>query len=215
MTRVYRTSSEAVEALIDVNADFRPGELSVIVGPSGSGKSTLLRILAAIDRPTSGSVLIHGRDLAQLGRGARRRIRRLDIGYVHQDPAANLFPYMTIAEHIRFGAQVRGADHLEGVPDLMDRFSLVNLSDRFPAQLSSGQQQLAAMASAVSGSPAVVIADEPTAELDDSSSVAVLDGLRSMRTLGTCVIVATHDQAMLDVADRVLRVRHGRLEGQR
>jgi putative ABC transport system ATP-binding protein len=215
ITRVYPTSSNAVAALTGVNAEFHRGEISVIVGSSGSGKSTLLRILATIDQPTSGSVVIRGRDVAQLGRGPRRRIRRLDIGYVDQDPAANLLSYMTVAEHVRFGAQVRGADDLREDGDLMNRFGLAELSDRLPAQLSSGQQQLASLASAVAGSPIVVIADEPTAELDDLSSSAVLEGLNAVRTLGACVIVATHDRTVVDVADRVFRVQHGRLEGSR
>jgi ABC-type lipoprotein export system ATPase subunit len=185
----------------------------VIVGSPGSGKSTLLRILTVIDQPTSESVLIGGRDVGQLGRGQRRRIRRPDIGYVDQDPAANLFSYMTVTEHVRFGAQVRGAGDDREVADLMDRFGLAELSDPLPAQLSSGQQQLVSLASAVAGSPIVVIADEPTAELDDLSSFAMLESLHAVRTLGTCVIVATHDQAVVDVADRVFRVRHGWLEG--
>jgi len=198
-----------------VNAEFRRGEISVIVGPSGSGKSTLLRILAAIDRPTAGSVLIRDRDVAQLGRGARRRLRRLHIGYLYQDPAANLLSYMTVVEHIRFAAQIRGSDDAREAAELMDQFDLAGLSDRLPAQLSSGQQQLASLASAVAGAPTVVIADEPTAELDDASSIGVLQNLQAMRSADTCVIVATHDQAVVDVADRVLRVRHGRLEGSR
>jgi putative ABC transport system ATP-binding protein len=213
VTRVYTTASGAVAALEGVNAEFRRGEISAIVGPSGSGKSTLLRILAAIDRPTSGSVLIRDRDVAQLGRGTRRRLRRLHIGYLYQDPAANLLSYMTVAEHIRFAAQIRGADDVREATDLMNQFGLAELSDRLPTQLSSGQQQLASLASAVAGGPVVVIADEPTAELDDASSLAVLENLQAMRSADTCVIVATHDQAVVDVADRVFYVRHGRLEG--
>jgi putative ABC transport system ATP-binding protein len=215
VTRVYTAASNSVPTLAGVNAEFRRGELSVIMGSSGSGKSTLLRILAAIDQPTSGSVVIRGCDVAQLGHGPRRRIRRFDIGYVDQDPSANLLSYMTVAEHVRFSAQVRRADDLRADAHLMDRFGLAELSDRLPAQLSSGQQQLASLASAVAGSPIVVIADEPTAELDDLSSSAVLEGLNAVRTLGACVIVATHDRTVVDVADRVFRVQHGRLEGSR
>lgn len=215
VTRVYTTSSDSVPALAGVSAEFRRGEISVIVGPSGSGKSTLLRILATLDRPTSGSVLIRDRDVAQLGRGARRRLRRLHIGYLYQDPAANLLSYMSVEEHIRFAAQIRGSDDVQEAADLIDHFGLASLSDRLPAQLSSGQQQLASLASAVAGGPIVVIADEPTAELDDASARAVLQNLQAMRSTGACVIIATHDQAVVDIADRALRVRHGRLEGSR
>lgn len=213
VSRLYATASDTVPALLSVNAEFRRGEISVIVGPSGSGKSTLLRILAVIDRPTSGSVLIRGRDIAALGRSARRRLRRLDIGYIYQDPAANLLSYMTVAEHIRFAAQLRGSDDAREAVDLMSRFGVDELAARLPAQLSSGQQQLVSLASAVAGSPIVVIADEPTAELDDSSSLAVIANLQAMGSTGTCVIVATHDPVVVDVADRVFRVRHGRVEG--
>ena len=145
VTRVYTTASGAVAALEGVNAEFRRGEISAIVGPSGSGKSTLLRILAAIDRPTSGSILIRDRDVAQMGSGPRRRIRRLHIGYLYQDPAANLLSYMTVVEHIRFAAHVRGADDVRETADLMNQFGLAELSDRLPTQLSSGQQQLASL----------------------------------------------------------------------
>lgn len=215
VTRTYTTASTVVPALVDVNAEFLRGEISAIVGPSGSGKSTLLRILAAIDRPTSGSVLIRDHDVAQLSRGSRRRIRRLHIGYVYQDPAANLLSYMTVAEHIRFATQIRGDDDVREAAELMNRFGLAELSDRLPVQLSSGQQQLASLASAAAGSPIVVIADEPTAELDDASSLAVIENLQAMASAGMCVIVASHDQAVVDVVDRVLHVRHGRLEGLR
>lgn len=215
VTRIYTTASDSVPALAGVCAEFRRGEISVIVGPSGSGKSTLLRILATLDRPTSGSVLIRDCDVAQLGRGARRRLRRLHIGYLYQDPAANLLSYMSVEEHIRFAAQIRGSDDVQEAADLIDHFGLAGLSNRLPAQLSSGQQQLASLASAVAGGPIVVIADEPTAELDDASASAVLQNLQSMRSTGACVIIATHDQAVVDIADRALRVRHGRLEGSR
>jgi len=212
VSRVYTTASDAVTALASANAEFHGGEIAAIVGPSGSGKSTLLRVLAVIDRPTSGSVLIRGRDVARLSRGSRRRIRRLDIGYVYQDPAANLLSYMTVEQHIRFAAELRGFDDTQDAVDLMRRFGVDGLTSRFPAQLSLGQQQLASLASAIAGSPIVVIADEPTAELDDSSSVAVIENLQAMRSIGTCVIVATHDPAIVDVADRVFRVRYGRVE---
>ena len=213
VSRVYATASNAVTALEGASAEFFSGEIAVIAGPSGSGKSTLLRLLAVIDRPTSGSVLVRGRDVALLGRGSRRRIRRLDIGYVYQDPAVNLLSYLTVEQHIRFAAQLRGFDDAQAAVGLMRRFGVDDLADRFPAQLSSGQQQLASLASAIAGSPIVVIADEPTAELDDSSSVAVIENLQSMRSTGACVIVATHDPAVSEVADRVFRVQHGRMEG--
>jgi len=213
VSRVYTTASNTVAALANANAEFHGGEIAAIVGPSGSGKSTLLRVLAVIDRPTSGSVLIRGRDVALLSSGSRRRIRRLDIGYVYQDPAANLLSYLTVEQHIRFAAQVRGFDDARDALGLMRRFGVDDLADRFPAELSSGQQQLASLASAIAGSPIVVIADEPTAELDDASSVAVIENLQAMRSIGTCVIVATHDPAVSEVADRVIRVQHGRMEG--
>lgn len=209
VTRVYGDHPEGVVALTRIDAEFRRGEISAVVGPSGSGKSTLLRIVAAIDRPTSGSVLIRGRDVARLGRGPRRRIRRLDIGYVYQDPAANLLGYMTVIEHVCFGADLRVGRGRSEASDLLEAFGLAALADRLPAQLSSGQQQLVSFVAAVAGSPIVVIADEPTAELDDSSSQIVLESLRTMRDLGICVIVATHDPAAVRTADRVFRLHHG------
>lgn len=209
--RDYETSSGSVRAIVDVSAEFLRGEVTAIVGPSGSGKSTLLRILAAIDRPTTGSVYLGGWDIGNLGRSARRRLRLHNVGYLFQNPADNLLSYLTVAEHVAFTAQLRGSGRHEGA-DLLARLRLAHRADHRPHQLSGGEQQLVAFAAAVVGRPAIVIADEPTAELDAASAAQVVAAIGELRAVGVGLVIATHDTDLLAVADRLLELRHGAVE---
>lgn len=213
VSRDYQTAAGTVHALVGIDAQFYRGQVTAVVGPSGSGKSTLLRILAAVDRPTSGYVQINRELVWALPGRARWRLRRHHVGYLFQNPADNLISYLTAAEHVALGARLRGADSPRDVADLLDQMDIGHRAGYHPAQLSSGEQQLVAFAAAVAGGPAVVIADEPTAELDDDAGHRVISAVGELRRLGVAVVVATHDDAVLDVADRVLRLRHGVLEG--
>jgi ABC-type lipoprotein export system ATPase subunit len=210
--RSFTTASGSVAALAGFDGRFDAASLHVIVGPTGSGKSTLLRILAATDQPTEGRVLIDGEDLSRIGARARRRLRRRVIGYVLQRPGANLLPYLTAIEHLDLSARLRHGGRATDADELLDRVGLAHRRDHRPAQLSGGEQQRLAFAAAVTGGPRVVIADEPTAELDHESAAALLDAVAGLRDLGTCLILSSHDPAVLPHADRVIPLDHGHRE---
>jgi len=209
LTKEYRTAAGTVRALKLVDADFRAGQLTVVVGPSGAGKSSLLRILACVDRPTAGLVRIAGLEVSRLGARDRRRVRREMVGYVFQQPSDNLLPYLTAAGHLDLSARLRGRDAPGAAERLLDVFGLAHRASFMPAQLSGGEQQRLAFAAAVIGSPALVVADEPTAELDHHAGESLLQAIGDLRAEGTSFMVSSHDQAVVRVADRVLQLHDG------
>jgi putative ABC transport system ATP-binding protein len=209
----YRVGSGTVRALDGVGAEFPGGRLTVIAGPSGSGKSSLLRILACVDRPTAGSVRLADQEVASLRARQRRRLRRRLVSYVFQDPAENLLPYLTVDGHLELSARLRGSERPGERARLLDALGLAHRRDHRPAELSGGEQQRLAFAAAVVGAPALVVADEPTAELDRASGLALLDAVRSLRELGTSFVLSSHDPMVAGAADQVLRLHDGRLVG--
>lgn len=236
VTKSYLSLGGSVQALTGVDAEFPRHAVTVLVGPSGAGKSTLLRLLACLDRPDDGRVEIDGEDVSRLGVRARRAIRRRNIGYVLQDPAANLVEYLTAEQHLRLAGQLAGAPRggrgtsgtarggrggsgavrdghgTSGEPDLLDVLGLAQRRTALPRTLSGGEQQRLAFAFAAAAQPAVLIADEPTAELDSVSGEAVIEALRTLADRGTAVIVASHDDLVVDAADRVLTVDQGEVQ---
>ena len=204
--RAYQTDGDLVWALWDVDIDASPGEITVLAGPSGSGKSTLLRVMAGIDRPDQGSVEIAGTNIVEMSAGQRRKFRKKHIGFVFQDPAANLLGYMTVVDHLKLAARTR---HTSVDLTLLDHLEIPELADELPSHLSAGQQQRVALAAAVTGNPDVVLADEPTAELDTQSAGLAVEALTRLRDLGTTLVVTSHDPEVVDVADRVIRIEHG------
>ena len=204
--RAYQTDEDLVWALWDVDAEAGPGEITVLAGPSGSGKSTLLRVMAGIDRPDQGSVEIAGSDIAKLSARKRRKFRRSHIGFVFQDPAANLLGYMNVREHLELAARTRKA---KVDPGILTHLEIDELAGEQPSHLSAGQQQRVALAAAVTGDPDVVLADEPTAELDSQSAGLAVETLTRLRSLGTTLVVTSHDPEVVDVADKVIRIEHG------
>ncbi|HEU4529397.1 MAG TPA: ATP-binding cassette domain-containing protein [Actinomycetota bacterium] len=203
--RTFRTTSGRVRALRGITASFPARSIVAVAGPSGSGKSSLLRLIAGMDVPTAGSVVVAGRSVERASARARRRLRRDTVGYVFQRPSDNFVPHLTVAEHL-----ARVADPHD-VREILEALGIAHRADHLPLQLSGGEQQRAAFAQAFVGGAQVVVADEPTAELDDASSVAVLSGIRAMRDRGVTLIIATHDDAVVRVADTVLRLDHGRV----
>lgn len=209
VTKVYVTATGDVSALEAVDARFPSGRLSVIVGPSGAGKSSLLRILALMDRPDAGEVRIGDVEVGGLRQRARRRLRRRRIGYVFQNPADNLLPYLTVADHVATAARLRGQRRAVDGHELLTALGLDHRLDHRPAQLSGGEQQRLAFAVAAVGRPALILADEPTAELDVESGRRLLQAVLDLRDLGVTVVVTSHDPNVMGVADHQVRLDHG------
>ncbi|MFP5255817.1 MAG: ATP-binding cassette domain-containing protein [Acidimicrobiia bacterium] len=208
----YRTATGAAPALRDVDATFAAARLTVVAGPSGSGKSTLLRILAGRHRPTSGMVEVLGVPLTGLHHRARRRLRRHALGIVLQQPAANLIEDLRLGEQLELAARLRGAGRQDATA-LLDAVGLVGLEDHPVSALSGGQQQRAAFAAAAIGGPALVLADEPTAQLDGVAGRALVHVMRSLLDRGTSLVVASHDPEVIDAADDRLVLAQGRVAG--
>ncbi|WP_228713667.1 ABC transporter ATP-binding protein [Prauserella endophytica] len=203
----YHVDGAPVRALTGVSLTAPRGAVTVLAGPSGSGKSTLLRILGCLDRPEEGSVEVEGVETAALSTRRRRALRRARIGYVFQDPADNLLGYLTVAEHVALGARLRGAG---GDPAaLLDALGLGSRAGRRPAQLSGGEQQRVALAFAAAGGPPVLLADEPSAQLDRAATGLVVGALRELAARGHAVLVSTHDPEVLAVADEVIELVDG------
>ncbi len=204
----YAAAAGTVDALRGVDAAVERGRLTVIAGPSGSGKSTLLRALAGLEPVRSGEVVVGGRTLTALRPGARRRLRRREIGVVLQAPAENLVSYLTALEQVVLAARLRGTDPGEARAALA-AVGGADLADRRPAQLSGGEQQRVAVAAGVVGRPMLVVADEPTAALDAAAADRLIGVLRSLADHGTTLVASSHDDALVEAADRVIRLRDG------
>lgn len=204
--RSYRAAGGQVWAFRDVDLTVARGSLTVLAGPSGAGKSTLLRIIGAIDRPTEGSVTVDEVEIGGLSDRARRRWRRRRLGYVFQDPAENLLPYLSVAEHLDLATEIRGTR--SNWANLARHLEIDPLLDERPERLSSGQQQRVALAMAAVGDPAIVVADEPTAELDQASAWLAIETLRALITAGSTVVVSSHDVDVIRASDTVHRLEH-------
>jgi putative ABC transport system ATP-binding protein len=210
VVKEYATVTGTVRALKGVDAAFPAGQATAVVGPSGSGKSSLLRILACVDRPTAGSVRIGGADVAALGARARRRVRRRQVGYVFQQPGDNLLPYLTARGQLELAAQLRGHPQLtEEVERLLAALGLEHRAEYRPEQLSGGEQQRLAFAAAVIGGPALVVADEPTAELDTEAGERLMQAVIGLRDQGTSLVLSSHDPVVTRAADTILRLHDG------
>jgi putative ABC transport system ATP-binding protein len=209
VTRVYGMGETAVHALRGVTLDVERGKLTAVMGPSGSGKSTLMHILAALDRPTDGTVIVAGTQLGQLSDTAVTRLRRAHIGFVFQ--FFNLLPMLTAEENIVLPLRLAGEKPDRGFFD--DLLEKVGLSDRRrhrPAELSGGQQQRVAIARALVTRPTVVFADEPTGNLDSKTSGEILDLLRtSVEDYGQTLVMVTHEARAATTADRILFLADG------
>ena len=206
---MYRRPTGEVRALQGVSFDFPRGRLTAVAGASGSGKSSLLRVLAGMDRATTGSVFVGGMRLDDAKPRALRSLRRQVVGYVFQRPSDNFFPHLTLGEHLRLA---RGGARDEPRFDrdrLVDHLGLRHRIDHLPSQLSGGEQQRAAFAQVLLAGVEIVLADEPTAELDSQSSGAVLDAIDALIAEGVTFIVATHDIDVMRRAEVTLRLDHG------
>jgi putative ABC transport system ATP-binding protein len=213
--RVYGSGHLRVVALDDVSLQVSVGEFVAVMGPSGSGKSTLLRLAGGLDRPTSGRVLLAGRDLAVLGEAGLAQARRRQVGFVFQE--ANLLPSLTAAENVALALEldgVRPKAARAGARGLLESLGLGAAGGRFPAQLAGGEQQRVAIARAVAGGRSLLLADEPTGALDALTGETVMGLLRQRCQTGCAVVLATHNVRHAAWADRVVFLNDGRLAGE-
>jgi putative ABC transport system ATP-binding protein len=213
VTKTYRTGPIEVPALRSVSVRIAPGEFVATAGPSGSGKTTLLNIIGGLDRADSGEVLVAGRDLQLLSSGQLAALRLQRIGFVFQ--TYNLMPVLTALENAEFTLLLQGMParkRRERVEKLFVEIGLAGLEDRRPAELSGGQQQRVAVARAMVTEPALILADEPTANLDSATAIALLDVMEHLnKTTGTTFIFSTHDPQVMERAHRMIRLRDGRI----
>lgn len=213
LTRTYGSGPLAVRALDDVSFDVAPGELVAIVGRSGSGKTTLLNLIGGLDQPDSGTVRVDGTEVTGLDDEGLSRLRRDSIAYVFQ--TFGLIPALTAAENVGVPLRLRRtpADVRDRRVDLLlDLVGLREHAAQRPTELSGGQQQRVAIARALAGSPRLLVADEPTGQLDAETGLAVMALLRGLvESEGVTIIVSTHDPVLMALADRVLTISDGRL----
>ena len=216
LVKIYKTSEVDVEvvALQGLDLHVAPGELMALVGASGSGKSTLLNILGGLDRPTAGRCEVAGWDLARMDERDLTQYRRAVIGHVWQQPGRNLLPDLSVRENIEFPLVVageRGRRRAARAGELLEMVGMADQAKAHPAALSGGEQQRAAIAVALANNPTILLADEPTGELDSRTAAAVFNALRLLnRQLGITIIVVTHDQSIASAVDRTIAIRDGR-----
>ncbi|PPG02078.1 ABC transporter [Rathayibacter sp. AY2B7] len=213
LTRRFRTPAGDVTALHDVSFRVPRGEIVALSGRSGSGKTTLLNCVSGLDVPTAGSVLLDGEPVTGLDEAARTRLRRDSIAFVFQ--TFGLLPHLTIAENVGLPLRLRREEpgaREDRVAHLLDLVGLAGRGRSRPGELSGGQQQRVALARALAGSPRLLIADEPTGQLDAATGAAVMDLLRTVvQTESATALIATHDLSVQASADRVLRIAEGTL----
>jgi ABC-type lipoprotein export system ATPase subunit len=212
--KVYRVGDVGVVALAGVDLDVAPAEFLAVVGPSGAGKSTILNLVGGLDRTSAGVVEVEGRDLGLLGDEELTEYRAERVGFVWQGTARNLVPYLTVRDNIRLPATIRRTRVAKrhDVDGLLDLMGLTDRASHTPGMLSGGEQQRVAIAAALSNTPTILLADEPTAELDSGSAERVLDAFRAVNhEFHVTVIMVTHDLVAARRADRRVRVRDGRV----
>jgi ABC-type lipoprotein export system ATPase subunit len=214
LVRIYTADGIEVQALQGLDLLVDNGELTAIVGASGSGKSTLVNILAGLDKPTAGSARVAGCDLAALGDRERLAYRRAVVGFIWQETSRNLLPYLTARQNVMMPMLLarRGRrDRRRSAAELLDALSVGHCADRKPGEMSGGEQQRAAIATALANRPRLLLADEPTGELDSATAADVFSALQAANTeLGVTVLLVTHDPAVSGQVRRVISIRDGR-----
>lgn len=213
VSKVYRQDAVAVQALTDINLEIPRLDFVCLSGPSGSGKSTLLNLIGGLDRPTGGEIYVDGNRVDQMEKGALAELRLRRIGFVFQ--AYNLIPVLTARENVEFVMQLQGVPAAERgakTREILKEVGLDGLEDRRPGELSGGQQQRVAVARAIVSEPSLVLADEPTANLDSKTAENLMQLLRHMnREHGVTFVFSTHDKLVMDFSRRLITLRDGRI----
>jgi ABC-type lipoprotein export system ATPase subunit len=215
LVRIYTTAGIEVQALQGLDLLIAAGELTALVGASGSGKSTLLNILAGLDAPTAGQARVAGHDLLAMGGGERLAYRRTVVGFLWQQTSRNLLAHLTASENVALPMRLAGmrrGERRQRTGDLLELLGVGYCADRMPAQMSGGEQQRVAVGVALANRPSVVLADEPTGELDTDSAESVFGALRTANAeLGVTILVVTHDQQVSGQVRRTIAIRDGRI----
>jgi putative ABC transport system ATP-binding protein len=215
LVKTFRRGSDEIRAVNGVSFSINEGEFVAIVGPSGAGKTTLLQLIGCMDTATSGSISLDGRELSKLGDGALTQLRREHIGFVFQH--FGLLPTMTVAENVAIPAMFVGRNARRRaavkarVTELLDKVGLTDRRDHRATQLSGGEMQRTAIARALINSPRLLLADEPTGNLDTETGSSIIDLLRALNADGLTVVVVTHNEALAEAADRRISFRDGKI----
>lgn len=211
LKKVYGTGTNAVHALDGINLSVEKGEFAAVVGTSGSGKSTLLHMLGGLDRPTSGKVFVDGKDIFSLKEEALTIFRRRKIGFVFQ--SYNLVPVLNVYENIVLPIELDGKKiDRHFVQNILETLGLSDRQDALPSQLSGGQQQRVAIARALASSPAIILADEPTGNLDSKTSQDVLSLLKvTSQKFSQTIVMITHNEEIAQMADRIILIEDGKI----
>jgi putative ABC transport system ATP-binding protein len=215
LRKVHGSGAAAVAAVCDVDLELDHGEFLAVTGPSGCGKSTLLNLLGGLDRPSAGEIYLHGERVDGAGESRRARLRRTEVGFVFQ--FFNLIANLTVADNVELPALLAGVPAREArrrAAELLDRLGLAETGARVPGALSGGQQQRVAIARALVNRPSVLLADEPTGNLDSAAAREVVGVLRERSGEGQSIVLVTHDMRVASAAHRVLRMRDGRVVGE-
>jgi putative ABC transport system ATP-binding protein len=215
VTKVFATDEIETHALSGVQLEIAAGEFVAIAGPSGCGKSTLLSILGLLDTPTRGRYTLKGQQVSELSRAERARIRNREVGFIFQ--SFNLIGDLSVRENVELPLRYRGtgaAENREAVSQALDRVGMNHRAGHLPSQLSGGQQQRVAVARALVGRPSVLLADEPTGNLDSRNSEAVMDLLRELHDGGATICMVTHDPRFAQIAQRTIRLFDGRVTAE-
>ncbi|MER5864139.1 ABC transporter ATP-binding protein [Kitasatospora sp. NPDC002040] len=220
LVRIFNADGIEVQALQGLDLTVDQGDLVALVGASGSGKSTLLNVLAGLDTPTAGTAAVAGCDLLSMSTKERLRYRREVVGFIWQQTSRNLLPFLTAAQNVALPIQLKSGHRAakrqrSRVAELLDALDIGELADRRPAELSGGQQQRVAIAVAMANDPAVLLADEPTGELDSETAAGVFEAFRTVnRELGTTVVIVTHDPMVAGEVRRTVAIRDGRTSSE-